>query len=174
MSGFAQALPVILRAEGGFVDDPLDRGGATNFGITQRVYDTYRDRVKRGRQSVRLMTTAERDAIYFADYWLAGKCDAVPWPLALLHFDAVVNHGARGAWRIMQHALGVNADGVPGPQTLAALQHVNVEDFAWRWLRERASYYVSIVEGNASQMRFLRGWIGARVIDLHREMRRLA
>lgn len=174
MSGFRQALPVILKAEGGFVDDPHDRGGATNQGITQRTYDSFRDRADKPRQSVRLMTPEERDTIYHRDYWLAGKCDALPWPISLMHFDAVVNHGPRGAWRIMQRALGVTADGIAGPQTLAAIQRADREKLADRWFRERASYFVAIVEAAPSQVRFLRGWINNRVLDLKDEARRLA
>jgi lysozyme family protein len=39
---FAAALPFILRWEGGFVDDPDDRGGRTNKGVTQAVYQAWR------------------------------------------------------------------------------------------------------------------------------------
>ena len=42
MSGFVQALPVVLRFEGGYADHPNDPGGATNKGITQAVFDAYR------------------------------------------------------------------------------------------------------------------------------------
>lgn len=42
-AAFAEALPFVLRWEGGFVDDPDDRGGLTNKRVIQRVYDAYRD-----------------------------------------------------------------------------------------------------------------------------------
>lgn len=41
-SGFTRAITFILKWEGGFSDDPDDRGGRTNKGVTQKVYDTWR------------------------------------------------------------------------------------------------------------------------------------
>ena len=34
---FKSALKIVLLFEGGYVNDPLDTGGETNFGITKRV-----------------------------------------------------------------------------------------------------------------------------------------
>ena len=59
-SRFAASLPFILRWEGGFVDHPADRGGATNKGVTQRVYDAWRARQGQAPQSVRLIEDARQ------------------------------------------------------------------------------------------------------------------
>lgn len=172
MSGFAQALPVVLGAEGGYSDDPDDRGGATNYGITEATYNAWR-----GSKGLpfRLVKDIERDeveAIYHERYWIAGKCDALPWPLSLAHFDACVNHGPKNAWRIMQRALGVEDDGLPGPQTMSALQGADKVGL-WRdWMVERTAFYLAIVERSRGQLKFLRGWLAHRVVKLHREMRR--
>lgn len=171
MSGFTQALPVILAAEGGYVNDPLDRGGATNFGITQATYDGWRQTGRLPTRSVREITHEEVEAIYHQRFWVAGRCDSLPWPLSLAHFDACVNHGPGNAWRLMQKALGVQQDGVPGQQTYAAIQRADQEDLVWSWLQARSDFYVKIVQNRPDQIRFLRGWLNQRVLGLHRAMR---
>ena len=38
MSTFEQCIDHVLKHEGGYVDDPKDLGGETNFGISKRAY----------------------------------------------------------------------------------------------------------------------------------------
>ena len=61
---FDVSLPFILRWEGGFIDHPADPGGATNKGVTQKVYDAWRARQGQPPRSVRLIEDAEMHAIY--------------------------------------------------------------------------------------------------------------
>ena len=67
---FRAALPFVLRWEGGFVHHPDDPGGATNQGVTQRVYDAWRAGEGLGQRSVRLIDDDEVRAIYETGYWL--------------------------------------------------------------------------------------------------------
>jgi lysozyme family protein len=108
---FCAIIPIILELEGGYVNNPSDPGGATNFGISQRSYP-----------SVNIAQLTEDDAanIYYTDYWLAGKCNAMPFPLCAYYFDACVNQGPSEAALILQKTVGVAQDGVVGPATLAA------------------------------------------------------
>lgn len=170
MSGFQQALPIVLGFEGGISNDPHDRGGLTNHGITQVVYDGWRRTGRVPIRPVSEITREEVEAIYYREYWLGGRCDSVPWPLALAHFDACVNHGQGNAWRLMQKALGVAEDGVPGGQTYAALRRADYRDLAWKWTEARAVFYAGIVRNRPDQSRFLAGWLRNRVLGLHRAM----
>lgn len=165
MSGFAQALPVILKHEGGYVTDPVDRGGATNFGVTQATYDAWRASVREKVRPVKEITTDEVEAIYHARYWLEAKCDALPWPASLAHFDAAVNHGVGRAAHLLQEALGVPVDGKIGPQTLAAAAKLAPAELVTRMLWERVEFYQLISKGE--QVKFLRGWL-ARVLELRK------
>ena len=122
MSNFLRALPIILQSEGGYVNHPADPGGATNQGVTQRVYDAWRSNGGQQKRSVREITPEEVEAIYREQYWDQAKCDKMPWPLSLMHFDAAVNHGVTRANKLLQKALGVTADGVIGNVTLAAIR----------------------------------------------------
>lgn len=165
LGGFPQALPFILDMEGGFVDHPDDRGGATNFGVTQAVYDADRDRRALARQSVRHISEAEVAAIYYRGYWVRGRCDEMPWPLALVHFDGCVNLGTGGAAKVLQRALGVADDGQIGPVTMAAIGRARLDGLVERVLWERLSYYAGICRARPTQRTFLLGWLN-RILHL--------
>ena len=83
---FAAALPFILRWEGGFVDDPDDRGGRTNKGVTQAVYQAWRADQGLPGQDVRQISDEEVASIYYERYWLTAKCDALRSKLDLAAF----------------------------------------------------------------------------------------
>jgi len=159
MSGFAQALPVTLAFEGGFSDNPADRGGATMRGVTQATYDAYRQKHGLPEQSVEHMADDEMQAIYHTGYWLAGKCDALPWPVSLLHFDACVNHGPANAARILQRAAGAEPDGILGPKSLAAVDAMPPMVLADAMLWERLRFYARIIARDESQGVFAPSWI---------------
>ena len=102
---FDVSLPFILRWEGGFIDHPADPGGATNKGVTQKVYDAWRARQGQPPRSVRLIEDAEMHAIYESNYWVPPRCDLLSGPLDLVQFDTAVNMGPGRAVRFLQSAL---------------------------------------------------------------------
>ena len=166
MSGFANAMEWLLKAEGGFV---VDQGGPTFQGVTSKVYDAWRDKRSLPRRDVRQMQPDERDSIYHAEYWLASKCDALPWPASLIHFDAAVNSGPRQAVILLQRALGVVVDGNFGPETArtasAVPRHILLNNMLW----ERAEFFAALAEKPRHKASF-RGWIN-RVLALRRRVR---
>jgi lysozyme family protein len=119
---FARALPLVLAAEGGFVDHPRDPGGRTNMGVTQRAYDDWQAYIGADRRDVIDITAREVEQIYRVRYWDAVHGDALPAGLAYVVFDAGVNSGPARAVKWLQAAVGVAVDGICGPQTLAAVQ----------------------------------------------------
>ena len=66
---FKKALAFVLKWEGGFVNDPDDKGGATNKGITQNTYNSYLKSKGMRAKSVRYITQAEVEDIYYKQYW---------------------------------------------------------------------------------------------------------
>jgi lysozyme family protein len=159
VSGFRSALAITLRYEGGYVNDPDDRGGATNYGVTQDTYDAWRIGQGLDVRPVRKIEHTEAQDIYFQSYWIKGNCEALPWPLNAAHFDACVNHGVAGATRILQRAVGVAADGRFGPVTRAAVSAADKDLLFRDMLLERLQFYDDIVDGRPSQVKFLRGWL---------------
>jgi lysozyme family protein len=116
---FDRCLAEVLRLEGGYVDDPRDPGGATKHGVTRAVLAEARGRTVT-RQEVAALTEAEAADIYRSRYWAEAGGAELPAGLDLLAFDMAVNMGPGTAARLLQGALGVEADGVIGPRTAAA------------------------------------------------------
>jgi lysozyme family protein len=106
-----------------FSNDPHDPGGATMCGITQREYDAWRKAQELPVRTVKLITEAEGQDIYYSSYWLP-ECPLLPVGLDLCFFDAAVNEGTHEAIKILQVALGVPNDGTWGPQTATAVKGI--------------------------------------------------
>lgn len=108
---FSDALAFVLKWEGGYTVSPGDPGGATNMGITQFTYDSWRRSRGLPKQSVAHLTREEAAEIYRTRYWDAVGCSTMPPALALMAFDCAVNQGvgrakellkvSRKDWRIM-------------------------------------------------------------------------
>ena len=99
MSAWPIALSIILPLEGGCVDYPDDPGGATCYGITQTVYDAWRQGQGLEPQPVVRITREEVANIYHERYWAGEPAwwDRAGHPgVALYLFDMRVQHGR---WR---------------------------------------------------------------------------
>jgi lysozyme family protein len=122
---FEKCLEAMLVHEGGFVSNPHDPGGATCNGVTQAVYDSWREENSLPQQSVRLISHDEVEKIYKQKYWNAVKGDALPSGVDYCVFDFGFNSGPKRAIRYLQNAVGVAADGELGPVSLVT---INVAD----------------------------------------------
>lgn len=158
---FDNALPNILEYEGGFVDDPDDHGGATNKGITQKVYDSFRRSHGLSEQSVKDIEDKEVSDIYHQNYWLDGRCDKLPGGVALIHFDASVMSGIGQAARTLQRVLGVEVDGRLGVLSIAAAHDQDQTKLIHDYSSARRAFYTRL-STNPGQSKFLKGWL-ARV-----------
>ena len=69
-NNFKKALDFVLRAEGGYANNPNDLGGETNFGISKNVYDSYRKSKSLSLQSVKYISNNEIEEIYYKKYYL--------------------------------------------------------------------------------------------------------
>lgn len=137
MNSFRKALDFILAAEGGYVNNPNDFGGETNFGITKSTYDAYRKQKSLPKQSVKFISSNEIEEIYYKKYYLASGADKLTdKKLALVHFDTAVNMGISRA------------------NNLLTLSHGNVQEY----LRLRKDKYIQFANV-PSQKIFLKGWL---------------
>jgi lysozyme family protein len=95
---FPECETFTLAYEGGFVNNPKDPGGATNLGVTQGVYNTWRIKRDLPVRSVRFIEHAEANAIYEAQYWTPIGAEALPKGVDMLAFDIAVNGGYAKLW----------------------------------------------------------------------------
>lgn len=168
MDKFKKALEFTLKWEGGFSDHPSDKGGATNFGITQLAYDLFRDCALTYRQSVKKITKQEVEDIYYEFYWRIICADSMDLPLATVCFDWCVHSGPKRVIRALQKILGVAPDGIFGKDTFVAfkMQHPEQrQNLPYLMISAREAFLKSIAVGK--QKVFLKGWLN-RTKDLRR------
>lgn len=98
---FAKALAFTLQREGGYVNDPDDPGGETNYGLSRRAYPDL---------DIRNLTLEQAALIYRRDYWEApgfNRVADVSPALAERLFDLGVNCGTATAAKMLQRAINV-------------------------------------------------------------------
>lgn len=165
---FEEALAFTLGVEGGLTDNVKDKGGRTNYGITQNTYNKWRKALTQETQDVSNITVDEVKQIYLAWYWLPSHCDILPDKLALCMFDAMVNHSPTAAMIMMQAAVGTPADGRYGPNTERAFKAVkDNQESIRKYIDKRVEYYCKLCKDDATQLEFILGWIN-RAFKLER------
>ena len=148
----------IIRTEGGYVNHPNDKGGPTNYGITQATLERWRGQSVSA-DDVRTMPRDEAMRIYEAMYVDPFRFAEADGPVFEHMIDMGVNHGITGAMKILQRSLKVSADGVFGPKSLAAYASADKSDIGIRLISERAMKFARIVKANPSQAVFIEGWM---------------
>lgn len=161
-----EIITAILVREGGFVNHKNDRGGPTNFGVTQATYSDWLGRPATI-EDVRNMTIETAREIYLKNYFYGPRLNGFPAQLHPQMVDMGVNHGPKNAVRIVQRVLNMagfpcDTDGVPGPQTfkIAATAQARMGGLLTNAISEaREEFYRNIVARDPSQRVFLKGWI---------------
>ncbi len=174
LTHFELALRWIFHAEGGYVNDPKDPGGATRYGISLRYL---KGKGKIGdidgdgdidADDIKDLTKSHAAELYRTDFWDKCRCDELPLPLAIVLFDQAVNTGVTTAIRSLQRHSGSKVDGVIGPKTIKAANNKFRRNPTWfiaSYMGRRAKYYHKITIRNAALNKFLRGWF-IRLFDL--------
>ncbi len=163
----------VLRREGGFVRHPHDRGGPTNFGVTQRTLSAVRGRPATP-ADVAALTRCEAHRIYRAHFYDAPKLERLPASVRSICFDAAVHHGPAQAIRFVQHVCNaagfgpLDVDGVLGAKTAASAASADAAMgglFPQALIDERRIFIRRLVNADPSQEVFLDGWL-RRVDDV--------
>jgi lysozyme family protein len=169
----------ILRHEGGFVDHPNDRGGATNHGVSLRYArgigldndgdgDTDAD-------DIRLVTPDQAAALYREDFFTLPRLHALPAAVQPILFDWSVLSGPPRVIMRFQRLLNtlrlgpvgrrydeLVVDGRVGPKTRRAAEAVESAIGGPRLVNaivdDRLAFHRRLVGGNPSQRVFLHGW----------------
>ena len=150
MSDFNKAFDLLIGNEGGYVNNPKDPGGETNWGITKTVA------VANGYAGdMRSMPKDTAKGIYKKMYWDKLQCDQLPFVVAFQLFDAGVNHGNAQAVKFLQRALSVTDDGVIGAKTIAAVSKMDDLQLAVLFNAERIEFYAALKTFST----FGKGWV---------------
>lgn len=139
------------RRKVGYVNDPLDSGGETKYGIAVNANPDI---------NIAQLTLHDAMLIYYQKYWLVGSCDIMPAPLSILHFDGCVNHGVGRAIKFLQQALDIEPQTTNvGPITRQKLSECNINETCNKICDIRTGFYNGIVERKPNQVKFLKGWL---------------
>ena len=152
MSKFDDIIEVVIEHEGGYVNDPKDPGGETNFGIAKRSHPDV---------DIKNLTREGAKEIYKEVYWDKNKVESLPEELWHIYFDMCVNQGKSRAVKIIQRAVNgkggsLTVDGGMGPMTIAAIGKSRVE--LDRVRAYRVKYYADLVTKKPDLERFYFGW----------------
>jgi lysozyme family protein len=148
MSNFYKCIPRILLYEGGYVNDPADPGGETNFGISRRSFPN---------EDIKNMTKERATEIYKKQYWDACHLDLIIDPSkALQIFDFSITSGVVTSVELAQHIVGTPEDGKLGPITAKAINDNFY--FVDMFIERRIDYYEAIVKKRPASLKWLSGW----------------
>jgi len=131
---FDVAFDRLMGAEGGYVDDPNDPGGETNWGISKRAYPNV---------DIKNLTRDGAKVIYLHDVWQRLHLDAYTETengIAFQVFDFAVNSGIETAVRYLQRAIGVADDGWWGPVSQATMESTSESDVIMLFNAERLDF----------------------------------
>jgi lysozyme family protein len=179
MANVDELIDEVIEREGGYVNHPADRGGATNWGVTEAVA-----RRQGYVGDMRALPRSDAAAIYKRLYWLSPRFDAIAErapKLAAEMFDTGINMGTGTATGFLQRALNalnregrdypdLKVDRAVGPATLAALDaFLNKRGKAAEGVLLKAvealqgAHYLNIAEARPSQEAFVYGWLANRI-----------
>jgi lysozyme family protein len=172
MPDYRDAIKKVLQHEGGYVNNPADRGGPTNWGVTQKTFNQYMSSVTgKPYQStideIKKMPIGNAITIYKSLYWDKMSGDKIrKYAVAAAIFDQAINRGTVAAVKQAQRVLKNNfnypsiaEDGVMGAATITALNTIDEAKFLNSYLQESILAYNKIVQNNPSQSVFLNGWL---------------
>lgn len=162
MNNFNIAFEHTVGIEGGYVNDPEDRGGETKFGISKRSYPHL---------DIKNLTLSSAKDIYYQDFWNTRKMnlDLLPLEVAIELFDTGVNMGMPRARLMLQMALNLlnrgetrfadlKVDGWIGSSTMKAISLTDEKELLKVLNGLQFVRYLEIVENDHSQERFFAGW----------------
>ncbi len=164
MANFDVFLPMLLRFEGGYVDDPTDPGGETNKGVTMATFRRCSHQllgIDPTSENLRALTDAQAGIIYRDHYWnkISGD-DFQMQELANIVCDFYVNAGTHATILLQRILNGMGAhvveDGSIGPASMQALNSLDQLTVYRQYKQGRIKYYESLSQ---KFPQFLQGWL---------------
>ncbi len=146
MTPFEKTWAFILSEEGGFQDNPKDKGNwtggrvnvgelkGTKYGISAASYP---------KLDIKNLTEADARKIFDRDYWSFCKCGQMPSPIAMMVADIAFNQGQPTAAYLLQEAVGTKQDGIIGVVTIGATRNQNLKNTLSKLMAGRCQRYAT-------------------------------
>ena len=150
MADASEAIQKTLFNEGGYVNNPADSGGPTKYGITQKDLPNV---------PIETLTEEQATSYYLESYWKPYMNDIQDQSIANKLFDMGVLFGIGSAVRVLQIVLGLEADEVFGPVTLAAVNDAEPISLLKSFQAGLVTHAIAIVTSKPTDRIFLTGWI---------------
>lgn len=144
----------LIKSEGGFVNNPKDPGGATNWGVTKAVWEAWVKHTVTV-DDMKNLTQEEVKPLYYEKYWKPVKADELPIGVDFLVFSFGVNAGVGRAIKTLQTSLGVVADGAIGSNTMKKIQEADSKTLIENFSNAKISFYKSL----STFPTFGKGWL---------------
>jgi lysozyme family protein len=162
---FDTCFELLLMHEGGYVNDPRDRGGMTNLGVTRRALEKWLGSSV-SEEKMRGLTPELVKPFYRSEYWNKIKGDDLPLGVDWSVFDWAVNSGNSRPVKALQHIIGATEDGILGSRTLAKLEEFDPKEVIVDMYATRKAFY----NGLAGFQTFGKGWARRNEETMHQAL----
>jgi len=152
-TNWPKCFALVLKNEGGYVDNPSDPGGATNLGCTKATWEAWVGHPVT-KDDIKALMPKDVMPLYKAKYWDTINGDNLPEGVDYAVFDFAINSGPSRAAKTLQSVLNTNPDGQIGPTTLRALETANAREVATAVCEARLAFLQSL----STYGTFGKGW----------------
>jgi lysozyme family protein len=152
---YEESFKFVLKLEGGYINHPQDPGGPTNYGVTKKSWEDYKNK-KVSIEGIKSLKESDVIKFYRDKYWDVCKCDYLPSGVDFCVFDYSVNSGPKKAIKSLQKSLGLIADGIIGKNTLFEIENIkDKKSIILMICEERKGFLKSLKEFSI----FGKGWL---------------
>ena len=158
---FDEAFRLLMKLEGGYVNDKDDPGGETKYGISKRAYPDL---------DIKNLTLEDAKAIYRRDFWVKLRCGDLPAGIDITAFIFAVNAGVKAAGVYLQRAANevagrslLKVDGIVGPHTVRVVNNLPVKSVLLHYTVWILWHYHKISKSGSLE-KFLRGWFKRAIV----------
>lgn len=154
---FDECFDVVLEHEGGYGDDPGDPGGPTKYGVALNEDGPALTKLlghAPTMDDIKNLTVAQAGEIFKQNYWDPMNISNIAdYRDQMVIFDMCVLRGLSGCAKTAQAVVGVNQDGVMGPETVAAINKMDPLKFCENFLNACQAHFNA-----SSETQFINGW----------------
>lgn len=160
---FIGAFEKLMRWEGGYSNNPKDRGGTTNYGISLRFYKSIKPDATE--EEIGELSKSDAAQLYYDHWWVPNKYREIDYTVAVQVFNFAVWMGAKRAHKLLQRAIMATSgeplkiDGIVGPKTKEALKKCEPGRVVSALRSEAGGRIRWLLRADPSQKVFEKGWL---------------